>query len=43
MARGGCGLSGAGQRLLGGMGELHLEVTRDRLNTTFKLAVELGR
>jgi translation elongation factor EF-G len=32
-----------GQLLLGGMGALHLEITRDRMNTMFGLNVHLGR
>ncbi|KAF9975861.1 Ribosome-releasing factor 2, mitochondrial [Actinomortierella ambigua] len=32
-----------GQTLLGGMGELHLEVAQDRLTSDFKVKAEMGR
>ena len=32
-----------GQTVLGGMGELHLEIVRDRMMTSYKVEVELGR
>ena len=32
-----------GQTVLGGMGELHLEIVRDRMMTAYKVEVELGR
>ena len=32
-----------GQTVLGGMGELHLEIVRDRMLTTYKVEVELGK
>ena len=32
-----------GQTVLGGMGELHLEIVRDRMLTSYKLEVDLGK
>ena len=32
-----------GQTVLGGMGELHLEIVRDRMLTSYKVEVDLGR
>ena len=32
-----------GQTVLGGMGELHLEIVRDRIMSTYKVEVELGK
>ena len=32
-----------GQTVLGGMGELHLEIVRDRMMTSYKVEVELGK
>ena len=32
-----------GQTVLGGMGELHLEIVRDRMLTSYKVEVDLGK